>query len=136
VDLAAVRVAAEALCAAATLPRERRKGEAMIAYDLRPFVQAIEVAEVDAVPGRDLAIVGPILRMTLRHDPEKGIGRPEEVLAALEERVGFPLEVHSLVRERLVLAALPVAEEPVLRRRPARPRPGATAPRLVPGRGR
>ncbi len=116
-DPAAVRAAAEALLAAGALPRERRKGEAMIAYDLRPFVQAIEVAEVDAVPGGGIPIVGPTLRMTLRHDPEKGIGRPEDLLAALEEQVGFALEIRSLVRERLVLAALPVAEEPGPRRR-------------------
>ncbi|MCJ7711651.1 MAG: DUF2344 domain-containing protein [Chloroflexi bacterium] len=135
-DLAGVRVAAEALLAAGALPRERQKGEAKIAYDLRPFVQAIEVAELDAVPGAGLAIVGPVLRMTLRHDPEKGIGRPEELLAALEERVGFPLEVRSLVREGLILAASPVVEEPPSRPRPSRPRPGVTAPRPEPGRGR
>ena len=45
-----------------------------IAYDLRPFVDGVEVAEADG---------GTVVRMTLRHDPEKGVGRPEELLAAL-----------------------------------------------------
>ncbi len=120
-DLVAVRGAARTLCAAVTLPRVRRKGEATIAYDLRPFVEAIEVADLVTVPDGAPTVPGPILRMTLRHDPEKGVGRPEELLAALEEQVGFPLGVRSLVRERLVLAALPVAEKPVPRRRPTPP---------------
>jgi hypothetical protein len=136
VDIAAVRAAAEALCAAVTLPRERRKGEATIAYDLRPFVEAIEVAETIPGPGGTSAIPGPVLRMTLRHDPEKGVGRPEEVLAALEERAGFPLEVTQLVRERLVLAAPPVAEGPAPRPRGPRPRQGPDGPRPSPGRRR
>jgi hypothetical protein len=135
-DIAAVRAAADALCAAVALPRERRKGEATIAYDLRPFVEAIEVVAAVAGPGGTPAIPGPVLRMILRHDPEKGMGRPEEVLAALEERVGFPLEVHQLVRERLVLAAPPVAEEPAPRPRGPRPRPGTDASRPAPGRRR
>ena len=42
--------------------------------------------------------------MELRHDPEKGVGRPEEVLAELSERSGVALDDAVLVRERLVLA--------------------------------
>jgi len=138
VDVAAVRAAGEALLAAETLPRERRKGEASIAYDLRPFVEAIEVTEIIGDPSGAPGISGPVLRMILRHDPEKGVGRPEELLAALEERMGFPLEVRPLVRERLVLAASPVAEEPAPRPRGSRPRPrpGTDAPPPVPGRRR
>jgi hypothetical protein len=136
VDVPAVRAAAEALLAAVALPRERRKGEARIAYDLRPFVEAIEVVEVIGEPGGAPGISGPVLRMILRHDPEKGVGRPEELLAALEERVGFPLEASLLVRERLVLAAPPVAEEPSPRPRGPRPRPGTDAPLPAPGRRR
>ena len=48
-----------------------------------------------------------ILRMTLRHDPEKGVGRPEEVLAALGEAAGETLEPVELVRERLELGEPP-----------------------------
>jgi hypothetical protein len=45
--------------------------------------------------------------MTLRHDPERGIGRPEEVMAALGEQLGARLEPASVVRESLVLAPPP-----------------------------
>jgi len=128
VDATIVRAAAEALCAAASLPRERRKGEATVAYDLRPFVEAIEVAGTGTEHG-------PVLRMTLRHDPEKGVGRPEELVAALEERVGFPLGVRGVIRERLVLASPPVIEEPPRQRGP-RPRPGPENPRPATGRRR
>jgi hypothetical protein len=136
VDVAAVRTAAETLLAAVALPRERRKGEVSIAYDLRPFVEEIEVAEAVGDPGGTPGIAGPVLRMTLRHDPEKGVGRPEELLAALEEGVGFPLEVRLLVRERLVLASSPVAGEPTPRSRGSRPPPGTDAPPPAPGRRR
>ena len=54
--------------------------------------------------------------MTLRHDPEKGVGRPEELLAALAEALGASLRLVSLVRERLVWATHP--------RRPCRPLAG------------
>ena len=72
----------------------------MIAYDLRPFVEDVEVIESDGATA---------VRMTLRHDPEKGVGRPEELLAALGEAVGASLRPVSLVRERLVLGDPPAA---------------------------
>lgn len=127
VDADAVRSAAEALCAAASLPRERRKGEATVAYDLRPFVESIEVADATG-PGVEAVVI----RMTLRHDPEKGVGRPEELLAALEERAAFPLDARGMVRERLVLADPAIPVEPPRTRGP-RPRPGTEGPK--PARG-
>ena len=58
------------------------------------------------------------LRMTLRHDPERGIGRPDEVLAALADRMGeSAAKVTSLVRERLVLAPPPPPAAPAPRTR-------------------
>ena len=60
-------------------PRERRKGDATVRYDLRPFIEAL------AVDGTADVVT---LRMTLRHDPERGVGRPDEVLAALADRMG------------------------------------------------
>lgn len=101
--------AAQALLAADSLPRERRKGDTVVTYDLRPFVDDVEVAESDGVT---------VVRMTLRHDPEKGVGRPEELLAALGAAVGRPLEPASLVRERLVLTDPPPPSAPLPRRRP------------------
>lgn len=132
VDRDAVRAAAEALCAMTSLPRERQKGESTVTYDLRPFMETIEVGDApdraDMADAAGLAEPGmrpAILRMILRHDPEKGVGRPEELIAALEQRAGFPLGVRDMVRERLLLAAPPVGEES--------PRPGV--PRSGPGTG-
>ena len=86
--------AASALLRAPSLIRERRKGEGTVAYDLRPFIAALDVERAGETV---------ILRMTLRHDPEKGVGRPDEVLAALGEQCGEPLAPDALVRERLEL---------------------------------
>jgi hypothetical protein len=107
-----LRAAAAALLGAGSLPRERRKGDATVAYDLRPFLAAIQVE-----PG---PAGGVVVRLTLRHDPEKGLGRPDEALAALGEQAGTgPLLPTALVREGLVLAQ-PVAAEPAPRRVPGR----------------
>jgi hypothetical protein len=128
---AAVTAAAAALLGAPTLVRERRKGETTVTYDLRPFLAGMEVGEA---PHGRLEV-----RMTLRHDPEKGVGRPDEAIAALGERLGGPaLVVEHLVRERLVLADPPPPETP--KRLPGRrpppdrgpaeaPRPGGARPR-------
>jgi Uncharacterized protein conserved in bacteria (DUF2344) len=97
-DPGSLRAAAEAILAAGALPRSRRKGESTVAYDLRPFLDGLEIVTRS---GSDASAV----RMTLRHDPEKGIGRPEEVIGELGDRLGAPLDVEALVRERLVLAA-------------------------------
>lgn len=110
IDTPRLAGAAGALLAADSLPRERRKGDTVIAYDLRPFVDDVEVAEQDGAT---------VVRMTLRHDPEKGVGRPEELLAALGEAAGMPLGPASLVRERLVLGDPPPPPAAAPRRRPA-----------------
>ena len=109
---AALAAAATAMLAAPSLPRQRRKGETLVAYDLRPFLDQITI-EADGA--------GTVtLRMTLRHDPEKGIGRPEEVLAELGERAGGDLVAGRIVRERLVLGE-PVAPPPPPKRGSRRP---------------
>ena len=64
-------------------------------YDLRPFIGDV------VVRGRGEAAE---IVMELRHDPEKGVGRPEEVLAELADRSGVALDGAVIVRERLVLA--------------------------------
>ncbi|HYO42621.1 MAG TPA: TIGR03936 family radical SAM-associated protein [Candidatus Limnocylindrales bacterium] len=120
VDAAAVREAASGLLAQPTLLRERQKGERTIAYDLRPFLDGIEVAD-----GPEGAVV---VTMTLRHDPEKGVGRPEELLASLGERAGTALAPSSLVRERLVLGDPPPPPPPAPRRRPPGARVGGQRP--------
>jgi len=103
VDAGSVRRATEGMLAARSIERERVKGEATVRYDLRPFLEHLEVAGEPAPDGGAALVV----RMTLRHDPERGIGRPEEVLAELGDRLGAPPQPLSLVRERLVLAPPP-----------------------------
>jgi len=112
-----LRAAAVSLLGEATLPRERRKGDATIAYDLRPFLDALDIGE--AADG------GVVVTMTLRHDPEKGVGRPEEALAALGKRAGVVLRAATLVRERLVLGDPPPPPPPAPRRRASGRSPGA-----------
>jgi radical SAM-linked protein len=87
------RATAEVL-AAERLPRERAKGAGTVAYDLRPLLIDLAIE-----PGPQ-----PIVRTRTRFHPELGTGRPEEVVAALADACGAPLEVASIVRERLVLA--------------------------------
>jgi hypothetical protein len=96
-DAQRVGRAAGDLLAAATIPRTRLKAGVEKHYDLRPLIL-------------DLA-VEPGLRVTLhvrtRIDPELGSGRPDEVLAALGEAAGAPLEAASIVRLCLLLAGDP-----------------------------
>jgi len=89
-----LRSAARELLAAPHLPRSRARGDTSVEYDLRPLV--IDVAVHD----------GPPVTMTTRTriHPEIGTGRPEEVVAALGDRCGVPLESARIVRARLVLA--------------------------------
>jgi hypothetical protein len=118
VDPDALVRAAAALLEAETLPRDRRKGEATVSYDLRPFLAGLETRRTAD---------GAEIRMTLRHDPARGIGRPDETLAALGEALGgVPMTSSGLVRECLVLAEPPPAEPPAPRgsRRPSMNRPG------------
>lgn len=81
------------LLEASELPRTRPKGDGVVAYDLRRLL-------VDIVLGES----GSTIRLRTRIHPELGTGRPEEVMAELGDRIGAPLEVQSMVRERLVLS--------------------------------
>jgi radical SAM-linked protein len=83
------------LVAAERISRERRKGERLVAYDLRPLLLDVHLAEA-----------GPplIIEARTRFHPELGTGRPEEVIAALAETVGQPLAAASMIRTRLLLA--------------------------------
>ena len=121
-DTDTIRLLARVLLEAGTLPRRRSKGDALVAYDLRPFIDALAVVGAPAVvDGRDPPAGCPVIRMVLRHDPEKGIGRPEEVLAELGDRLGTPVPASSLVREGLVLAEPPDTAPAPQRRTGLRP---------------
>jgi hypothetical protein len=94
-DPDALAAAAAGLLDTERLPRTRMKGGAEVAYDLRPLLAEVRVLE----PGPPV-----VLRVRTRIHPELGSGRPEEVLAALGDRLARPLAPASTVRERLVLA--------------------------------
>lgn len=99
-DAVAIRDAAARLLAAATLARRRPRGNDSVAYDLRPLLAGIDVRDADPT----------VLLVRTRFHPERGAGRPEEVLAALGEALGAPLTAAGIVRERILLAADPAAD--------------------------
>jgi radical SAM-linked protein len=106
--------ACRALLDEPSIVRERMKGTGPVRYDLRPFIEALEVTA--SAPAGPIEIV-----MMLRHDPERGVGRPDEVLSAIADWLGLEsLPVAAIVRERLVLAPPHVAPPP----RPRGPRRG------------
>lgn len=92
-DAEALKNAADDLLRADRLPRERVKAGATTTYDLRPLLIAIDVD-----PGPPT-----VVRTRTRFHPELGTGRPEEVVAALGERIGKALDTRSITRERLLL---------------------------------
>ncbi len=94
-DHDAVAAAASDLLRAERLPRTRLKGDSSVAYDLRPLLAEIGVLD----PGPPI-----VLHVRTRFHPELGTGRPEEVLAALADRLGCPLTIFSITRESLILA--------------------------------
>ncbi len=107
-DPAALAGACAQLIAAVSIPMTRDKGGRSVPYDLRPLVADIEV-EGDHEVEDDHEVEGGhvdarTLRIRTRFDPERGVGRPEEVLAALSELAGVPLVARSIVRERVLLA--------------------------------
>jgi radical SAM-linked protein len=94
-DAMTVAAGVARIMSASELPRERLKGGGTVRYDLRPLIDEIAVVES-----------GPpvVVRARTRFDPELGTGRPDEVLAALAEAAGAPLEATAIIRERLILA--------------------------------
>ena len=94
-DPAAVADAAAALMRAPAIRRERAKGNAVVAYDLRPLLLRVGMGQA-----------GPplVVQARTRFHPALGTGRPEEVVAALGDLLGTPLTTGAIVRERLVLS--------------------------------
>lgn len=121
----AVAAAIQAMRAARSLPRERVKGDRTVAYDLRPLLLELW-SEAGSNVGSGPAMVD--LRMRLAHDPERGNGRWEEVVAEIRDRLGEALEVVRVVRTRLLLP------EDVARGGPSSPDGVRPATRSGPGR--
>lgn len=98
-DIGVLATACLRLLDAESLPRSRDKGGRAVTYDLRPLVEDVRVV---TDPGGASAVAVLVIRT--RFDPERGVGRPDELLAALSELAGVPLSARSIVRERLLLA--------------------------------
>jgi len=105
-----LRVAAEALLTASTLPRERRREKKTQVFDLRPLIISLSVAAVPPSAGAGAEAPTAVLRTRLRHRPD-AVGRPEDVVAALTEppapSLGGELRVLRIVRERLLTGEEP-----------------------------
>ena len=118
VGAATLAQACDALLEAETLPRARTKGGRDATYDLRPLL-----ADVRAVDAGQTTV----LEIRTRFSPERGAGRPEEVVAAIAEASGTPVIAHRTRRTRLWLASeLPTV--PASDRATAKPRRAEGAP--------
>lgn len=97
-DAAALLAAVQRLLGSSAIRRAKPKGGGD--YDLRPLFDDL------AVEGAGHAAGSPVvLRVRTRFDPERGAGRPDEVVAALAELVGADLSIGTIVRKRVVLAS-------------------------------
>jgi hypothetical protein len=94
VDRDRLRRAIDETLAAPSIERVRSRGGTVRRYDLRPLLGGVEL-----LPGEPLQLL-----VRTRFDPERGAGRPEEVVAAIGDAAGVPLELDSLMRMGLVLA--------------------------------
>jgi radical SAM-linked protein len=96
-----VRAGIEALLAADRIDVVRAKGHGEVTIDIRPHIHALRLVGERRAPLE--------LWMRLRLGGEGGIGRPDEVVAALGERLGLRLAARGVTRERIVLADDPDA---------------------------
>jgi radical SAM-linked protein len=103
-------LAAAELLAAETLPRQRARGGSQVSYDLRPLVDAVKVQpplpdapDPRAAEANDPAPAEAVLLIRTLFDSARGMGRPEEVVAALADVLGRGIEMGGVVRERLLL---------------------------------
>jgi radical SAM-linked protein len=96
-----LRGAVVRLLGRARLPGMRRRGETQRRADtgqrdLRPYIEDVEVLDVDPETRRGR------LRVVLRHD-STGAGRPEDVVHALD----LPLSIKRVIRSRLLFVDTP-----------------------------
>jgi radical SAM-linked protein len=99
-----VRRGIEALLAADRIDVVRTRGHGQVTIDIRPHIHALHLV------GEGPADAPVRLAMRLRLGGEGGIGRPDEVVAALGKRLGVRLTARDVTRERIVLADDPDAE--------------------------
>ena len=103
----ALGTAIAALLDASSVVREREKAGSVVEVDIRPHILALRLDEAVAPVEPTFeppAVDGSLdLLMRLRLGGEGGVGRPDEVVAAVAERLGRPLTTHGLSRERVIL---------------------------------
>lgn len=99
--IARLEAAAAAILALPSLPRVRTRADRTVAYDLRPLLLDLAVEPDKSATTNGAG--GALVRMRVAHDPERGVGRPDEVLAALAEEAGQSVETRTIVRRRLLL---------------------------------
>jgi radical SAM-linked protein len=93
------------LLAAPVIERVRRKGQGDVMVDIRPHLVDLRLARAAPATAPSGAAGTPFeLWMRLRLGGEGGVGRPEEIVAALGERLGRALATRTLTRERIVLS--------------------------------
>ena len=102
-----VEAAIAGLLAAPRIEQPRSKGQGMVTIDIRPHIRTLRATGLPAGPSPGAEVE---LWMRLRLGGEGGVGRPEEVVAALGERLGRVLVPVRITRERIVLADDPDAE--------------------------
>jgi radical SAM-linked protein len=93
--LEAIADAAAKLLSAESIERRRLRGATTVRYDLRPLLEDLSTS----------AGSPPQIRMRTRISPERGAGRPEEVVLALESMLGRSVAAGATTRERIVLAS-------------------------------
>jgi radical SAM-linked protein len=107
-----VDAAIVALLAEPRIERRREKGGGSIVVDIRPHILELAMAAVPE-PGSmaglspgPAPVGGPAIALTIRLllGGERGVGRPEEVVAALGDLFGVELAIDAIVRRRVVLS--------------------------------
>ena len=86
--------AAASLLESSSIRWQRARGGGTAEIDLRPLLAAIGLIGDTPVQLRIRALI----------HPERGTGRPDEIVGALGERVGRTLAVATIVREQVFLA--------------------------------
>ena len=128
IEAAEVEAAIGALLAAPRLERVRTKGQGNVTVDIRPHLHQLRLAagprpasttgpgpastEAPAVASTASTATAPgsfELWMRLRLGGEGGVGRPEEIVAALGDQLGRRLVPGRIIRERVILADDPDA---------------------------
>lgn len=98
-----LRQAARELLESDRLDREKRREDKAVAYDLRPLLVHLAVAD-DAQEGPAGQPPSAAVTMRLRHAQDTGSARPDEVVLALGDVLGRELEMIGGTRLRLWLA--------------------------------